>query len=261
MNGVKGLILKEFYLRRKTLLSGLTVFVLFFILAASFCLSFDYGNLRNNKNLSHDAAIILAYSIAGMGILLISQNGETIANDAKCKWDIFERTLPLSPQKLAAVKIGLLLGANLLGTAVSTALSAVIFTLAHRKFTLAVMANITAIALIVFVLMMIMDFLLLKFKSRQKAAMIFFVIIAAVYALFILWVRNRSAEISAAIDAAEAAADTDALKAIEALTIEEFTAPAAELRDRLFPFSVLIFAAVAVVGYFLFLSQIKRRDK
>ena len=114
------------------------------------------------------------------------------------------------------------------------------------------MANITAIALIVFVLMMIMDFLLLKFKSSQKAAMVFFVIIAAVYALFILWVRNRSAEISAARDAAGA---------IEALTIEEFIAPAAELRDRLFPFSALIFAAVAVVGYFLFLSQIKRRDK
>ena len=98
MNGVKGLILKEIYLRRKTMLTGLSIFVLLFILAVSFCLSFDYGNMKNNENLTPDSTVILAYAMAGVGIMLFSQNGETFVKDRKCKWNVFEYTLPLSPQ-------------------------------------------------------------------------------------------------------------------------------------------------------------------
>lgn len=254
MNGVKGLIIKEFYLRRKTLLSGLAVFILLFVLAASFCLSFDYGNMKNNENLNPDSAVILAYAVAGVGIMMFSQNFETIVKDTKCKWDIFERTLPLSAEKLAAVKIGLLGGANLFGTAVSAALSAVIFTLAHHKFTLDTMANITAISLIVFILMTVMDFLLLKFKDPQKAALSLTGAVIALYVLFMAWIRQRTALFDALIDAAGSSE-------IDPITMEEFLAPVIELRDRLFPFSILIFAAIAVIGYFLFLAQYKRREK
>ena len=259
MNGVKGIILKEIYLRRKTMLSGLAIFVPLFILAASFCLSLDYGNMKNNVALDRNiSTLVLAYALAAMCIMLFSLNGETITKDIKCKWDIFERTLPLSAQKLAAVKIGLLLCSNLLGTAVSTALSAVIFTLSRQKFTLAVMANITAIALIAFALMTAMNFLLLKFKDPQKAALSFTGIVILLYGLFMAWVWQRRDEISALIDAAES---SDTLKQLETLTIEEFLEPVIKWRDRLFPFSILFFAAITVIGYFLFLTQYKRREK
>lgn len=255
MNGVKGLIIKEIYLRRRTLLSGLVVFILLFVLASSFCLSFDYGNMKNNENLNPDSAVILAYAVAGVGIMMFSQNFETITKDTKCKWDIFERTLPLSAEKLAAVKIGLLLGSNLLGTAISTALSAVIFTLAHKKFTFETMANITAIALIVFILMTVMSFLLLKFKDPQKATLSFMGIVIALYVLFMAWIRQRSAILGEIIDAAESSDEVDPL------VIKEFLEPILKWRDRLFPFSILIFAAITAIGYFLFLTQYKRREK
>ena len=255
MNGVKGLILKEIYLRRKTMLSGLSIFVLLFILAVSFCLSFDYGNMKNNENLTSDSTVILAYAMAGVGIMLFSQNGETFVKDRKCKWNVFEYTLPLSPQKLAAVKTCLLLGSNLLGTAVSTAFAAVIFAFAHHKFTLATMANITVIALAAFALMTFMDFLLLKFQDPQKAALAFSGVVIALYVLFMVWVWQRQAELEAFMDTIE---ESDTL---DMLTIEKLIAPALEWRDRLFPFSILFFAAIAVIGYFLFLTQYKRREK
>ena len=262
MNGVKGLILKEIYLRRKSFLSGLSILVLMFILAASFCLSFDYGNMKNNENLDRDTStVMLAYVVAAMGIFLFSMNGETLTNDIKCKWNIFEQTLPLSAQKLAAVKIGLSWGANLLGTVISMALSAVIFKLSHHKFTLAAMANITAIALIAFVLMTVMNFLLLKFKNPQKAALSFTGVVVLLYGLFIVWIRQRVSVFDVIIDSAESSNDTDTIKQLEAITIEEFLEPVIELRDRLFPFFIFIFAAIAVIGYFLFLTQYKRREK
>lgn len=258
MNGVKGLILKEIYLRRKTMLSGLSIFVFLFILAASYCLSFDYGNMKNSDDLTPDSTLYLAYAMAGIGIMLFTQNGETFVKDRKCKWNIFEYTLPLSSQKLAAVKTGLLLGSNLLGTAVSTALAAVIFTLAHHQFTLATMANITIIALAAFALMTFMNFLLLKFQDSQKAALVFSGVLIALYILFMAWVWQREAELEAFMDAIEA---SDTSESLDMAAIEKLIAPALEWRDRLFPFSILFFVAVAVIGYFLFLGQYKRREK
>ncbi|MDE6709176.1 MAG: ABC-2 transporter permease, partial [Oscillospiraceae bacterium] len=160
MNGVKGLIIKEIYLRWKTLLSGLAIFVLLFILAASFCLSFDYGNMKNNEELDRETTtVILSYAVAGMGILLFGQNAETIIKDKKCKWNIFEHTLPLSAQKLAAVRIGLLLASSILGLIVSTMFSWILFVLAHKEFTLTVFANISVISIFVFALMTFANFM------------------------------------------------------------------------------------------------------
>ena len=45
------------------------------------------------------------------------------------------------------------------------------------------------------------------------------------------------------------------------IIVDEYLTPLAELRDRLFPFFIFIFAAIAVIGYFLFLTQYKRREK
>ena len=255
MNGVKGLILKEIYLRRKTLLSGLAIFVLMFILAASFCLSFDYGNMKNNENLDRDTStVILAYAVAGMGIVLFGQNAETIVKDKKCKWNIFEYTLPLPPQKLAAVRIGILLASTILGLAVSTILSWVIFALSHHEFTLSVFANISVIALIIFIMMMFANFTNLKYGDPQKAALYLMGWFLAVYALIAVFVYRKFAELQV-----EFSELTD--EELNEILFDEYLTPLAEFRDKLFPFFILIFAAIAVIGYFLFLTQYKRREK
>ena len=120
------------------------------------------------------------------------------------------------------------------------------------------MANITVIALAAFAFMTFMDFLLLKFQDPQKAALVFSGVIIALYVLFMVWVWQRQAELEAFMDSIEA---SDTSESLDMAAIEELIAPALEWRDRLFPFSILFFAAVAVIGYFLFLTQYKRREK
>ena len=255
MNGVKGLILKEIYLRRKSMLSGLSIFVLLFILAASFCLSFDYGNMKNNENLNRDSAtLILSYAVAGVGIMLFGQNAETIVKDKKCKWNIFEYTLPLSPQKLAAIRVGLLLASSILGLAVSTIFSWVLFALSHHEFTLSVFANISIIAMLVFALMMFANYMNLKYSDPQKAALHLMGWLLAVYALIAVFVYRKFAELQVQFSELTEEELNDIL-------FDECLTPLAELRDRLFPFFIFIFAAIAVIGYFLFLTQYKRREK
>lgn len=255
MNGVKGLILKEIYLRRKSMLTGLATLIPMFILAASFCLSFDYGNMKNNEELDRDTTtVILAYAVAGVGILLFGQNAETIIKDKKCKWNIFEHTLPLSAQKLAAVRVGLLLASSILGLVVSTLFSWVLFALSHHEFTLSVFANISVIAMFVFAFMMFANFMNLKYSDPQKAALHSAGWLFAIYILGAVLVYRKFTELQ--VQFSELTDDE-----LNEILFDEYLTPLTELRDRLFPFFILIFAAIAAVGYFLFLKQYKRREK
>lgn len=255
MNGVKGLILKEIYLRRKSMLTGLAILIPMFILAVSFCLSFDYGNMKNNAELDRDTTtVILAYAVAFVGIMLFGQNAETIIKDKKCKWNIFEHTLPLSAQKLAAVRIGLLLASSILGLVVSTLFSWVIFALSHKEFTLTVFANISVISMSVFALMTFANFMNLKYSDPQKASMRLMAWLLAAYVLIAVFVYKKFAELQ--LEFSELTEEE-----FDNILYDEYLTPLAELRDRLFPFFIFIFAAIAVIGYFLFLRQYKRREK
>lgn len=251
MNGVKGFIMKELYLRRKSFFVGLAIYIMVFILAASFCLSCDYGNMKNNENIPQGAALYLAYAIAGIGIAVIDgQYGESIAKDIKSKWNYFEYTLPLSPQRLAAIRIGILGGAHLLGTVVSTLLSLIIFALAHKSFNRETAANITAISLLILIIIVFGQFLVLKFKDAQKASS---------WLTGTLLVIGTAASLYTAKNLVEAGFESDA-EIFQYLSEKYFT-PLSGLRDMLFPFSLLIFAAIVIIGYFLFLGALKRREK
>lgn len=253
MNGVKGLIIKEFYLRRKSLLSGLTVFVLFFILAASFCLSFDYGNMKNNEAVSPDSMIILVYAISFVTILLLSQNGETIIKDTKCKWYLFEYTTPLSAQKLTAVRVGLILCSNIISLIISLLCSKIIFKLAHKPFTLAEVANISVIALIGFIIAILVNAVQIRYKNPQKAAAVLFGWLIGIYAAAVIFAYVKISENVDLSDISDAELDR--------LLSEKLLTPLVQLRDTLFPFFILFFAAAAIVGYFIILAQVKRREK
>lgn len=255
MNGVKGYILKELWLRRKSFISSAVTYILLFILAASFCLSFDYGNMKNNENISPDTCIILAYALAAAGIVIIDgQYGETITKDIKCKWNIFELTLPMTPQKRAAVRIGLLSGMHLLATVVSTLFSMIIFALAHVKFTASVAANIAAVSIAFFVVIMLGQFMVLLYKDPQKAATRFMLIFMVIYVPLVGYLLNDMRN-------AEMITEGTSNEELNQYLLDTYLTPLAAVRDTLFPFALLIFAAFVAIGYFLFLYAIKRREK
>lgn len=251
MNGVKGFIIKELYLRRKSFLVGLAVYIMVFILAASFCLSCDYGNMKNNENVPPNASLYLAYVIAAAGIAIVDgQYSESIDKDIKSKWNYFEYTLPLSPKRLAAIRIGILSGTHLLGTVVSTLLSLIVFALAHKSFNAETAANITAISLVILISIILGQFLILKFKDAQKATSWFFGTIFVIVMAAGLYMANKILKLG--LETEE--------ELLQYLS-EKYLTPLTAMRDKLFPFSPLIFAAVIVIGYFLYLSAIKRREK
>lgn len=250
MNGVKGFIFKELYLRRKSFLSGAAIYIMLFILAASFCLSLDCGNMKNNGNVSPDTAVMLAYALAAAGIVIVDgQYGEVIGKDIKCKWNIFEYTLPLSVKKKAAIRAGILCGTHLLATAVSTLLSAIIFKMAHSDFTVQTAANITVFSIIFLIMIITGQFLVLKLKDPQKAVTWFM----GIYLLICIPIVRFAVTEMQNSEMPE--------EEFEKFLTAKYLTPLTELRDGLFPFSPLIFAAIAVIGYFLFLDAFKRREK
>ncbi len=254
MNGVKGLLIKEFYLRRKTMLFASLTFLLFMILAASVCLSLDYGNLAGSESFTHKDATTLAYAGAGIAMLISGMNGETFVKDAKCRWNIFEYTLPISPQKLAAVRIGIICVGSLAGLGISVLCSRIIYALAHQEYTLAVFKNISVIALIIFIIMVTANIFYLKYKDPQTAAnrhiiglFLLYGVVGGVAMAYVSEIGKQFPEMSE--------------EELNEVFKEKLLAPAIELRDALFPYMILIFAAVAAIGYFLFLRYIKRREK
>ena len=253
MRGVKGLVLKEIYLRRKTFLYALSVFVLFYILAVSFCLSFDFGNLKYRTDVSPDMVVPLSYAVAAAGMIIFCLGSETTVKDARCGWDIFRRTLPVSPARLAAVRTGLAVCSWLAGFVISTLLTMVIFALAHRQFTRTEFANISLIALAVFAISMVLEIIMLRAGDPGKAAQIY-------AALFIFIIGAAGAFISLKLDELSSLFSGDP-EAAESYFTENYIAPLTELRDRLFPLFPLIFAAMAAAAYFLILAQMKRREK
>ncbi len=254
MNGVKGLLIKEFYLRRKILLTASVTFLLVMILAVSVCLSLDYGNLAGNESFTRKDAAMLAYVVAGTAMIVSGMNGETIVKDIKCHWNVFEYTLPLAPQKLAGIRIGIICCGSLAGLGIAALCSRIIYALAHRQYTLAVFKNISVIALIIFIMMVTVNILFLKYKDPQRAANRFVLIFILLYSaaggavfLYSSKIEKQFRELS-----------EDELNEVFK---EKLLAPAAELRDALFPYMILIFAAVAAIGYFFFVKYIKRREK
>lgn len=147
-----------------------------------------------------------------------------------------------------------LAASNLLGVVLAVLLSWVMFTLAHLEFNASVIANISVIAMVFFILMLFANFMNLKYSDPQKAAvhlMTWFFIIGVLASVF---VYRKFTELQ--VQFSELTEEE-----LDKIIVDEYLTPLAELRDKLFPSFILIFAAIAVIGYFLFLTQYKRREK
>lgn len=251
LNGVKGLVYKELRLKRKTVLMAMTTWLLFFILTVSICLSMDFGNLANSEVSSALNVTVFNYALAAIAMLSLVNSGDTIYRDAKCRWDRFEYTLPLSAKKIAAVKVSVLGAAAVLSLCLSLLSSWVIFTLSHRAFDFAVFKNITALMLLCMIIVVISTTLMLKYKNPQTVSARLFGYAMVIYIPFAAWLVKKMLALPDDIS------DDEFMEQVFGTLSGKF----AEIRDMLFPFSALIFAAIILAGYFLFFSQLKRREK
>lgn len=252
MNKLKGLILKDLYLRRKNLILGGLLFVMVFILSASVCLSCDYGNLARAENYDRGNLTVLVYSVTAFALMCFVSNGSS-TGDNKCRWQLFEYTLPLSPEKIAALRVGLILSANIFSYLLALAASAIVCACGRFAFTRDMFENITAAALIMFIFTVILSALMIKYKDPQKAATQLMTVFIVIFIPVMAIVMDRVNETGKAYPDLSDEQQEELMK-------EMFLDPLISVRSALFPFTVLIYAAVIFGGYMLFARLIKRRE-
>ncbi len=102
--------------------------------------------------------------------------------------------------------------------------------------------------------MMFGNFFNLKYREPQKAATRFIAWFYAIGILGAVFVYRKFAELQ--VQFSELSEEE-----LDKIIVDKYLTPLAEFRDKLFPFFIFIFAAIAVIGYFLFLTQYKRREK
>ena len=252
MNKLKGLILKDLYLRRKNLILGGLLFLIVFILSASVCLSCDYGNLARAENYDRGNLTVLVYTVTAFALIcFVSSGGST--GDNKCRWQLFEYTLPLSPEKMAVLRMGLILSANIFSYILSLLASAIVCACGRLDFTRDMVENITFAALVVFIFTVILSACILKYKDPQKAMYRLMTVFIVIYIPVMAIVMNRVNEIGKAHPDLSDEQQEELMK-------EMFLHPLMNARSALFPFTVLIYAAVIICGYLLFARLIKRRE-
>ena len=252
-NGMKGLVYKELLLKRKTLFWALLIWLLLFILTVSICLSMDFGNLTKNENLTAESMVIFSYLLAAIAMISLISSDSTVYIDAKCHWNRFEYTLPVSAKKIAAVKIFLMGASALLALVISLFTSWVISTLSHTALDFTVIKNITVIMLICMIISVFSTLLMFRYKNPQTVIAILFGFFTVIFAVIAVWyfrkmnlAGNQFGEMSG--------------EELMTHTFNIFADKYAEIRDMIFPFSALIFAVIIALGYILFTRQLERRE-
>ena len=114
---MKGLIYRELYLIRKTLILSLLAYFIFVAMMSLVCISTYAGNLKGEEGvieIFYPQAYLYAACIAlvGMGY----GHNDVIQKDYQSRWQLFSYTLPVSDRKMIASKFivrGILLLAGL----------------------------------------------------------------------------------------------------------------------------------------------------
>ncbi|MBR5684063.1 MAG: ABC-2 transporter permease [Ruminococcus sp.] len=179
---MKGLIYREFYLIRKTLILTLLVYFVFVAMMSLVCISTYAGNLRGVKGVIeafYPQAYFYAACIAlvGMGY----GNNDVIQKDYQSRWQLYTYTLPVSDKKIIASKF-IVRGILLLAGLVLAILAEVIIAAAAK---MPVSTDHIKNILIIGALMTV-GFseipLMLRFKNQNKTAIIILLAFAPILA-------------------------------------------------------------------------------
>ena len=169
---MKGLIYREFYLIRKTLILTLLVYFVFVAMMSLVCISTYAGNLRGVKGVIeafYPQAYFYAACIAlvGMGY----GNNDVIQKDYQSRWQLYTYTLPVSDKKIIASKFivrGILL---LVGLVLAVIAEVIIAAAARMSVSMDHIKNILILGALMTVGFSEIP-LMLRFKNQNKTAII-----------------------------------------------------------------------------------------
>ena len=182
---MKGLIYRELYLIRKTLIITLLVVAVFVVMMSLVCISTYAGNLKGEEGvieIFYPQAYFYAACIAlvGMGY----GHNDVIQKDYQSRWQLFSYTLPVSDKKIIASKF-IVRGILLLAGLVLALLAEVIISAAAK---MPVSADHIKNILIIGAVMTV-GFseipLMLRFKNQNKEAVVTLFALAPFMAAFV----------------------------------------------------------------------------
>lgn len=253
MTRIKGLLYKQWILRKKNILTTALTWLFFFILAVSVCISLHHGNLAGNQSFTPQDAVGLAYAVAALIMLSLFDGGRTIFSDAKCHWDKFECALPVSVWQKAAARTAMLAGSSIFVLSLSLLCAWIICTAARQPFDLRICKNLVLLMLTFLLLAVCATGIILKYKSPQAAGARLFGISAAIYLLTAVgsftWLARLRERFAAMTE-----------EELSDYILREITGRYACVRDMLFPFCPLIFAVILGLGYILFAALLNKKE-
>ncbi len=246
MRVIKGIMYKDFYLKRGNLFLGLLIWLLLFIISASIYLSFDFGNLKNNTDINKDSFSVLVYASSIVLLFTVLSDSGVVYSDRNTNWNRFMYSCPVSAESFCLTKIVSMLISAAVGFPLSIISTALLFNFAHREFDIRALKNLTLLLIVIFFCSCAVTAVMMKFKTPSKAN--FFLTAAGIitYLIIILPILKTL------------------WNSGEDMTFSDVFSFYAEIingmGDIIFPFSVLIIAAILFISFHIFVKIEKRRE-
>lgn len=243
---IKGIMYKDFYLKRGNLLLGFLIWLLLFIISASIYLSFDFGNLKNNTDINKDSFSFLVYVSSIVLLFTVLSDAGVVYSDRKTNWDRFMYSCPVSGESFCLTKIVSIFISAAAGFLLSVISTALLFNFAHREFDMRAFKNLTFLLIVILFWSCAATAVMMKFKTPSKAN--FFLSIAGILAYLIIVLPSLDTLWNSGED----------------MTFSDTFSLYAEIingmGDIIFPFSVLIIAVILFISFHIFVKIEKRRE-
>lgn len=254
-----GLLYRELYLQRKSIITLISIYFMFIGLLLLVYLSLQYGNLHmlygaeDRTLMTETLYSIITYFPAFLIMLMPAENFEIIASDFRVGWMRFQYCLPYTPAQYAAVKIILIAAELLLGLMLclgNTYLSSLIF---HTQ------PNFSSILVLILALLALcctlcMLFVLLTLKMRSENANVVAIVSVTLYIVLIL--ATALMPDSAWLKLELFLTDNGKTE----LTIANIVNKVTEYRTTLLPWCICITAGVLFSGFFAMTALFRRRE-
>lgn len=259
---MRGLVYREFYLRRKSYISCIVCVVMVMVLGLMIRGSLVYGNLallRLSDEDGFEAVNQLSYYLftylpAVLIFGMIGGDHGVIVSDAKSRFDMFAYTLPVKETMQVAVKYALMIAVMLLGFALSMLNAALFAVIQHKDISENVICNLL---LIVFIAAIIVSFqipMLYHFRSGAVVRVSTIIVVAVVVMGFLSRLVADMTGIT--MENQNLSADEQVDKVMDYVFT---TLP--QMRDQAVSRLCVVTAAAVIIGFALSVKQLKRREK
>ena len=262
MGMVKSLVYRELYISRKFYITNILVAALFILMSCLVRLSMLYGNLANVDAETFEFLDPLTYYVCtyvvAYGAFSILDDPGVILADFRSNWRIFAYSLPVTTVQRVTVKYIIKLGAFCTAMILSIINGALIGALTGRGFGLFQISNFFLLANFWLIVNLIRTPIMLRAKTEKgfQASMAgYFIIFMAIMFPLMAKVTAIGAEVAIAAESEDLDPDQQFF-----MLQEKMLGFVKDLHDKILVWMPLLTAVLLIVGFFICVQMLKRRE-